>query len=77
MNNTTLTDILLEIKELRSDMQRLTEDINELKKTTGRMNSHISFVEAVYETVQMPLSFICNKISVISSRSLVPNLINY
>ena len=49
------------IEGLQKEITDLKETINTLIKTTERMDSHISFVEATYETLRKPLDFIKEK----------------
>ena len=62
-----LKKINSDIKDLSLKIQLLTYAIDELKTTCGRMDTHVSNVENVYESVRMPLSFIKNKINRIIS----------
>ena len=55
----TLQDKLDNLSEMVS---QLNENINKLTNTCGRMDDHISFVEATYETLKTPLNFISNKV---------------
>tara|TARA_Y100000114_G_C11662390_1_gene279689 strand:- start:2 stop:217 length:216 start_codon:yes stop_codon:yes gene_type:complete len=55
----TLEDKLDKLSEMVS---QLNENINKLTNTCGRMDDHISFVEATYETLKNPLNFITNKV---------------
>jgi len=52
-----------DIKDLAVKIEKLTFVIEQLTTTCGRMDTHVSNVENVYESVRMPLSFIKNKIN--------------
>lgn len=57
---------LEELKEsidlLSLHIQRLTEMMENLTKTTGRMDEHISFVEGTYQTLKYPLNVLKNSV---------------
>jgi hypothetical protein len=49
--------------KLNELMAILNEDIS---KSCSKMSGHINFVENVYDTIKSPLTFICNKVNVLT-----------
>lgn len=45
------------------ELENVKEEMSNLKKTTGRMDDHISFVEATYQTLKTPLDMIRGKMN--------------
>lgn len=54
------------IESLERKIGLLLERMDCIKKDTKRMDSHITFVEGVYDSVKSPFHFVMNKISRIS-----------
>lgn len=54
--NEKLNDIYGLLIEQSKLIQNLTEEIKRLNKTCSKMDGHIDFVEATYETIKHPLS---------------------
>lgn len=54
--------ILKEIKNLENKIDSIHGELKEIKKSTLNMDTHISFVETVYDTVKNPFYYIMNKI---------------
>jgi len=53
-----MEDIQDELKILRKEVKDLREDIRHLIITCGRMDSHISFVDTVYDRIRNPMQTI-------------------
>jgi chromosome segregation ATPase len=60
------------ILSLEKKMDTLISKLDNVKEDTGKMSSHIDFVDNVYSKVKAPLFWICDKIVSIKS-----NTINY
>ena len=61
-------DVLNEkFDKLEKEIEKLKEAINALVTTTSRMDDHISFVEATYETLKTPLNYVKEKVSYLTS----------
>lgn len=43
---------------------------NDIKPNCNKMNTHIDFVDKVYDSVKNPLDFICNKVNKLSGTEL-------
>lgn len=56
--------IFYKIIRLENKIDELEKKIDKLLKVCGRMNNHISFVERVYETLRLPISYITNRFSI-------------
>ena len=56
MENTENTEIMDELRKLKDEISALRMDIQTLTRTCGRMDTHISFVDSVYEQVKRPFS---------------------
>ncbi len=60
----TKLDILLEkISNLEEDVITIKKELEEIKSQTTKMDSHVEFVNGVYETVEAPLYYVCNKVN--------------
>lgn len=58
-----LDNIDSKIKELEIKVDKIIDLLeNDVKPNCDKMNSHINFVDSVYENVKNPLHYICNKI---------------
>jgi hypothetical protein len=73
---TELLKIQEELSELRVEISKLREDIQQLVKTCGRMDTHISFVNNVYSTVRKPLEFIVNMLPFQITEETLPEIEN-
>lgn len=66
-NQTNIDSLRKEMKEefdkLNTKILLLTEAVNNLTKTTSRMDEHINFVEGSYETLRSPLDFIVSRVN--------------
>lgn len=61
-------DVLNEkFDKLEKELEKLKEAVNTLITTTSRMDDHISFVEATYETLKTPLNYVKEKVSYLTS----------
>ena len=63
--NYTLLSLTEEIKLLRLSIDLLNQSCSNISQSTQHMDSLITNVENVYESVRLPLSFIKNKINII------------
>lgn len=70
-------DHMRKIEYLEKKVISLEEKINILisllenvKEDTGKMSTHIDFVDNVYTKVKMPLFWICDKVSSIKSNGI-------
>tara|TARA_Y100000114_G_C11736714_1_gene316590 strand:+ start:772 stop:993 length:222 start_codon:yes stop_codon:yes gene_type:complete len=62
--------IIVKLNKLEDKLKIIEDKLEELKKaifdltdTTKRMDNHISFVEATYETLKKPLDFVKEKVN--------------
>lgn len=62
MSNAELKKLQQEVKDMRADIQALTEQVRLLTKTCARMDNHIDFVDGVYETVRAPANYVLSRI---------------
>lgn len=53
--------ILEELKKITDRLDKLENDIIYIKKGTNNMNTHISFIETVYDNIKYPFYLIMNK----------------
>lgn len=64
-------------KQLIDEIKSLRDEISELKKTTGRMDNHIDFVENVYNMVKSPFMALMNTASMYLPRpTQIPEIEN-
>ena len=55
--------ILLEIREIKNSLKKLTNETEEVKKSCNGMDEHIRFVDSVYAKIRYPLDWVTKKIS--------------
>jgi archaellum component FlaC len=55
-------DIIQRLDNIENEIKELKQLINQLLKTTTRMDGHISFVENTYETLSYPLNVLKNSV---------------
>jgi len=55
--------ILDKLNEILVRLDKIDEDIQQLKNGNDTMTEHISFIENVYDTIKNPFYFILNKIN--------------
>lgn len=60
--NSIYLEILEKLNKIEEKLEIIQTDINNIKKSTLNMDTHISFVETVYDTVKNPFYYIMNKI---------------
>ena len=53
-----LDQLDIDVKRLTIQVHQLTQSIEELKVICSRMDNHITFVEATYDTLRTPLDYI-------------------
>ena len=53
-------DIEERITKLENSVQLILSKLDEIKKDTNRMDSHISFVENVYSNIKLPFYYLIN-----------------
>lgn len=51
-----LNKIELELEKTNAKLDKIEQDIQELKTGTNKMNNHINFVESIYTIVRSPIS---------------------
>jgi archaellum component FlaC len=66
-----------ELKEIKDKLEQLKEEVESISvkldkvmellninhEECARMGNHITFVESIYDSVERPLNFICDKIT--------------
>lgn len=52
-----LKDILLEIQNLKSEINTIKQELKEISKSTNNMDNHISFIESIWSLVKSPFSY--------------------
>jgi hypothetical protein len=62
------------LQELINEIKSLKEEMVELKKTTGRMDGHIDFVEGVFSIIRIPLMTLMNTVNEILPSAELPEL---
>ena len=63
---------LLTNKSEVEKIDKLIELLGNVKEDTGKMSTHIDFIDNVYTKVKMPLFWICDKVN-----SIKDNGVNY
>ena len=59
------------INKIESKVDKIEKDIekilyileNNIEPNCSRMNTHISFIEKIYENVRSPMDYVCNTIN--------------
>ena len=54
------------LERMEVKLDALLEKMEISVKECNKMGEHIDFIENVYETVKMPLTFICDKVNIFS-----------
>jgi predicted nucleic acid-binding Zn-ribbon protein len=68
-----MEEIQNELKQVISEIEKLSKKIDVLQTTCARMDNHVSFVEKTYTTLRTPLEFIRSKFS--SNNEQLPELV--
>jgi hypothetical protein len=56
-------EILDELRDLRREIQMLSDRIEKLDKSCSRMDNHINFVENTYDILRTPLNVVSNLVT--------------
>jgi hypothetical protein len=51
-------EILILLYKMNNDLEYIKQKID---KDSNTLNSHINFIETIYDTLKSPISYICNK----------------
>lgn len=65
-SNEKINVILEKLELIESKLDNLIEQNKKISKETQRMDSHVTFVEGVYDMVKSPFHFMMNRINKIS-----------
>jgi len=65
-----IDDIEKKVQNLEAKIDKLIDLLENVKEDTGKMSSHIDFVDNVYTKVKMPLFWICDKVNSIKTSSV-------
>jgi len=63
MENNTLKLILDKLESIEKRLEVIESEIEIIKNSTENMDTHISFVENIYESVKYPFYYIMNNFS--------------
>lgn len=67
-----IDDLEKKVISLEEKIDKLIDIIKNVKEDTGKMSTHIDFIDTVYTKVKMPLFWICDKVN-----SIKDNGVNY
>lgn len=67
-----IDDLEKKVISLEGKIDKLIELLGNVKEDTGKMSTHIDFIDNVYTKVKMPLFWICDKVN-----SIKDNGVNY
>ena len=56
-----LDEIINRLQAIELDIKYIRQDINQIKQQTSKMDSHVDFINGVYEKVEAPLNFVTSK----------------
>ena len=62
MSESEINELKAELKEVKETLLILTQAIEKLTVTCGRMDGHINFVEGAYDSLRTPLDFVKSKV---------------
>tara|TARA_B110000971_G_C19915752_1_gene456734 strand:+ start:301 stop:582 length:282 start_codon:yes stop_codon:yes gene_type:complete len=71
-NSQEISDLEKKIQTLELKIDKLINLLENVKKDTNKMSSHIEFIDNVYSRVSAPLFWICDKVN-----SIKPDGIGY
>ena len=60
-------ELTKKFEKMEEQLEKIKEAINALITTTSRMDDHISFVEATYETLKKPIDYVKDKVSYLTN----------
>jgi glycerol-3-phosphate responsive antiterminator len=58
-----LTLIEEKLTDLTEKVDAISEELGMVKTQTSKMDSHVDFVNGVYQKVEAPLNYVCDKVS--------------
>ncbi len=58
-----MDDIITILNEINKKLDRIEERLITLEKTQDKMDTHIDFIEHVYDNVKHPLNYLTNKVN--------------
>lgn len=58
------------VNSLEQKIEKLVNLLENVKEDTGKMSTHIDFIDNVYTRIKMPLFWICDKVNSIKSNSI-------
>ncbi len=61
-NNTLLSD---RVNKLEEKLNLIIEKLDSVENGTNKMTSHIDFINDIYNRVQVPLFWVCNRVNYI------------
>jgi len=61
--NCSVEDLEKKVESLELKLDMLISKLDVVKEDTGKMSTHIDFIDNVYSKVKMPLFWICDKIN--------------
>lgn len=67
-----IDDIEKKVQNLEEKFEKLVNLLENVKEDTGKMSTHIDFIDNVYSKIRMPLFWICDKVN-----SIKDNGVNY
>jgi predicted nucleic acid-binding Zn-ribbon protein len=67
-----MEDIQTDLRQVMSEIEKLSTKVDVLQKTCARMDNHVSFIEKTYSTLRTPLEYIRSKFS--GSKEQLPEL---
>lgn len=65
-----IDDLEKKVISLEGKIDELIELLGNVKKDTGKMSTHIDFIDTIYTKVKMPLFWICDKVNLIKDNGV-------
>lgn len=62
--------LIKKIENLENKIENLERKLDNIHKETQRMDSHVTFVENIYQNVKSPFHYLMNKVNIVSNLSI-------
>lgn len=68
------SEILIELLNIKNELEIIKTEIREIKIGTRKMEDHISFIEIVYNKIKTPFHYIFDTISKLPNIKILTNI---
>lgn len=70
MSNETVKNLEIKINSLEDKIDAIINKLDFVEQDTNKMSRHIDFIGDVYNTVKLPLYWMCDKVNTFRSSAL-------